>query len=157
MPKEIVTRDGSITFYSDLYRETYHSQTGAWEEAIRKFGVITDTGCVTEDIEEAIPHLDGAALESNHDVEMLVKGPYPWYLKKRIMGQFGHLSNIVSAQLVESKSSKSMKTIFLSHLSQNNNTPDLAMNTYRAILKDKAKDIQLNMTYREKATGLIKI
>lgn len=70
-------------------------------------------------------------LESNHDLRMLETGPYPYYLKRRIMGDFGHLSNENAGRLLNCILSGKMKHILLGHLSQENNMPELAYETVR--------------------------
>jgi phosphoribosyl 1,2-cyclic phosphodiesterase len=89
---------------------------------------LTDCGYVTKACEQAV---DGAAvliLEANHDEEMLRQGPYPMYLKQRILGQKGHLSNR-TAGLLLNKVSLPPREVFLAHLSETNNTPGTARKT----------------------------
>lgn len=77
-------------------------------------------------------------IESNHDVEMLKNGSYPAYLKKRILSSRGHLSNTVAAGLISFLiASKQVGIIYLGHLSQNNNKPELALNTVLNALKER--------------------
>ena len=91
-------------------------------------GVLTDTGYVTPEAREVLPGVDLAVLETNHDVEAVRSGPYPYYLKRRILGSEGHLCNedaaAFAAQLVESGAGE----LILAHLSEENNTPSMARN-----------------------------
>jgi phosphoribosyl 1,2-cyclic phosphodiesterase len=99
---------------------------------IGNFGIFTDTGKVTRQISDALPNLKAVLLESNHDIDMLISGPYPPYLKSRILSDTGHLSNIHASQLVAEKG-KSLSRVFLGHLSAVNNTPELARKTFESL------------------------
>jgi phosphoribosyl 1,2-cyclic phosphodiesterase len=87
----------------------------------------TDTGCVTEEIREALLGADTVLLESNHDEEMLRYGPYPFYLKRRILSDRGHLSNAACALFARELAESGTRQIILGHLSRENNTPAKAM------------------------------
>lgn len=87
----------------------------------------TDTGCVTEEMRAALLGADTVLLESNHDEEMLRYGPYPFYLKRRILSDRGHLSNADCAALARELAEKGTRQIILAHLSRENNTPDKAL------------------------------
>jgi len=76
-------------------------------------------------------------LESNYDPEMLANGSYPEWLKERIAGPEGHISNFEAAELLNVAASKRMKWACLGHLSEENNTPKLALETHRKILGDR--------------------
>jgi len=96
-------------------------------------GIFTDLGHCFEGIDKWLSKLDGLYLESNYDPEMLSNGPYPVWLKQRIQGLGGHISNGEAAQLV-SESASGLKLLILSHLSEHNNRPELALATAREIL-----------------------
>ena len=91
-----------------------------------RIGYATDIGYVSPEIEEALTGCDAVILESNHDYDMLMTGPYPYDLKKRIASRRGHLSNPDSAALAARLCAKGTKKLMLAHLSQENNAPDLA-------------------------------
>ena len=91
-----------------------------------RIGYATDIGYVTPEIEEGLSGCDAVILESNHDYDMLMTGPYPYDLKKRIASRRGHLSNPDSAALAARLCAKGTKKLMLAHLSQENNAPDLA-------------------------------
>ena len=89
-------------------------------------GVLTDTGCVTPEAEQALQGVDLLVLESNHDEDWLLSGPYPYYLKQRILGNRGHLSNDAAAALAQRMASAGTRQFVLAHLSRENNTPERA-------------------------------
>ena len=93
----------------------------------RRMSIVTDTGCMTDDARGAISRSNLAVVESNHDVAMLRNGPYPYILQKRILSDTGHLSNAVCAGALPSFVEAGLTRIILGHLSQENNTPALAM------------------------------
>ena len=97
----------------------------------KKASICTDLGCYTDYTVECLKNSDLLLLESNHDVNMLQVGRYPYPLKKRILGDHGHLSNAMSGQLLSRVLNDHMKGIFLGHLSQENNLPELAFETVR--------------------------
>jgi phosphoribosyl 1,2-cyclic phosphodiesterase len=92
-----------------------------------RLGYATDMGEVTDTVVE---HLSGShilAVEANHDVDMTRHGPYPWHLKKRILGDRGHLSNEGTAELLSRVTGSETRQVVLTHLSETNNTPELAL------------------------------
>ena len=94
----------------------------------------TDLGHVPQEVLEAVIGADLAVIESNHDVELLKKGPYPQYLKRRILAKHGHLSNFDSGTLASKLLQSGTKRIVLAHLSKENNTPRLAYETVGSAL-----------------------
>jgi len=94
--------------------------------------VATDMGCYDDYITEHLKDLSGLVLEANHDVNMLQAGPYPWPLKQRILGQYGHLSNEHAGRLLCDILNDHMEAILLGHLSKENNYEALAMATVAA-------------------------
>lgn len=97
---------------------------------------LTDVGFITEEIKENVAGADTLVLEANHDEEMLKKGTYPYALKQRILGTRGHLSNNAAGWLL-AQMERLPGEVFLAHLSQENNTPQLALNTVRGMLDAK--------------------
>ena len=89
-------------------------------------GLATDIGYVNEDIRRGLTGCESVILESNHDVEMLMYGPYPYDLKLRIRGKRGHLSNRDCADFAAELAGQGTKNFLLAHLSEENNEPDLA-------------------------------
>jgi len=96
-----------------------------------RIGVLTDLGHVFDELGPAVESLDGVLLESNYDPEMLETGDYPLSLQRRIRGPSGHLSNLESAHVLRSHGRKRLQWACLAHLSQNNNTPRIALDTHR--------------------------
>lgn len=91
-----------------------------------RLGVLTDTGSITAHIEKTLSGCDALVLECNHDLDMLMNGPYPASLKKRVAGKFGHLDNFTAASLLAGIDCSRLKHILAAHLSQRNNLPALA-------------------------------
>lgn len=103
------------------------------EAAQRRLGIFTDLGNPFEGLASLMGELDAAYLESNYDPDMLASGPYPPHLKQRIVGEHGHISNLECAQLVRDHASPRLQWVALSHLSEANNTPELALRTHRQV------------------------
>lgn len=97
-----------------------------------RLGIFTDLGHVYDDLRSSLASLDAVLVESNYDPEMLQNGSYPHYLKRRITGPHGHLSNIESAELVARYGDR-LRWACLGHLSGENNTPEIALHTHRSI------------------------
>ncbi len=129
--------------------------------ANKKIGHATDMGYVSDEIESCLKDLDLLIIESNHDLEMLMSGSYPWPLKNRIRGEKGHLSNDDTADLLPKIIGDNFPRILLAHLSKDNNIPTLAYITAKNNLEDKGfiidKDLQLDFTYRHKPTELFNV
>ena len=123
--------------------------------------VATDIGELTPGIYNNIKYSSVVLLEANHDVEMLKNGSYPDWLKRRILSNKGHLSNDATAETVaklakdrESKVSK----ILLGHISENNNTEQLAFDTVNAVLKNcENAEIELYLTHQDKRSEVFEI
>jgi phosphoribosyl 1,2-cyclic phosphodiesterase len=93
-----------------------------------KIGLVTDLGYVTDSIKFHLRGVHLLFLESNHDLEMLKVGPYPWSVKQRVMGRKGHLSNDVVCEFIRSDLDSSVDTLVLGHLSEHNNHPEIVRN-----------------------------
>ncbi len=104
-----------------------------------RVSVITDAGHVCKNIVSHISQADFLFIESNHDPEMLKHGPYPEYLKYWIAGDGGHLSNKQTGLAVLEHGSGKLKNIVLSHLSESNNTPELALQTFNSLIGRKTR------------------
>lgn len=123
------------------------------------FLVITDVGHVTETIQNEVSSANYIVLESNHDVSMLMDGPYPAYLKGRIRSGRGHLSNADSAKLIAEYASPALEHVWLCHLSEENNHPELARKTYETVLREHGLvagvDFKLDVLKRKQASELV--
>lgn len=90
-----------------------------------RIGFATDLGIVTRLVTEKLKNCRMLVIEANHDEEMLMNGPYPWHLKQRIKSRHGHISNTESMQLLEDLLHERLEGVFLAHLSEANNDPQL--------------------------------
>ncbi len=125
------------------------------EAGPKRLGIMTDLGHVFQGLTRLVSSLDAVFLESNYDPEMLANGPYPSYLKQRIRGPRGHLSNFESAELLRrAAEGKRLKWACLAHLSEQNNHPDLALKTHRAVLSEC---ISLYTADRYRASGVFTV
>lgn len=111
---------------------------------------ITDTGYINNRYFEKLQNHNLYIMESNHDIEMLMNGKYPFHLKQRILGNKGHLSNEDSAYYLSEFIGSNTKSIVLAHLSDDNNTYDKAMDTVNRVLKSKHKKIKNIMIAKQK-------
>jgi phosphoribosyl 1,2-cyclic phosphodiesterase len=91
-----------------------------------RLGIATDLGFMPRNVRDHLRGCDGLILESNHDLEMLRTGPYPWVVKQRVMSRVGHLSNEALAEFLASDYDGGAAFLILAHLSEQNNHPDLA-------------------------------
>ncbi len=91
-----------------------------------KIGVVTDLGYVTGLVQQRVQGCHCLIFESNHDLEMLKVGPYPWHVKQRVMGRQGHLSNLSTAEFLTENLDRSVQVLVLAHLSETNNHPEIA-------------------------------
>ena len=103
-----------------------------------KISVVSDLGIISQELLDAMQGSDIMAIEANHDPEMLRTGPYTEMLKRRIRSEHGHLSNEQSAEAIYVSASDNTR-IVLTHLSEKNNTPDIAMETVKAYLSNRNK------------------
>ncbi len=108
------------------------------EAGKKRLGILTDLGHVFKDLVSIVATLDAVFLESNYDPEMLAHGPYPAYLKQRIKGPRGHISNSEAAEvLLHASLSNRLQWACLAHLSEQNNHPDVALKTHRKVVAEK--------------------
>ncbi|HXB63097.1 MAG TPA: MBL fold metallo-hydrolase [Acidobacteriaceae bacterium] len=91
-----------------------------------RIGIATDLGYVSANVKQALKRCDVVMLESNHDLEMLRDGPYPWSVKQRVMSRVGHLSNDAASEFLEKEYDGGAAYVVLAHLSESNNLPSLA-------------------------------
>ncbi len=117
-------------------------------------GVFTDLGKANNSVKKVINNASCLVLETNHDIDMLLKGFYPYPIKQRILSEKGHLSNIDAALLIEKHSSNKLKTVFGAHLSKNNNSEDIVRETFDKLVNKKINSI---MTKRNDMTELVNI
>lgn len=123
----------------------------------RSIGIATDLGYVTESIRWHLRQTDFLLLESNHDIEMLKVGPYPWSVKQRVMGRMGHLSNEVASQFIRDDLSERTQTLVLGHLSEQNNYPDLVRLTASQALERRGIGTQLVVAEPRSASSVFEL
>lgn len=102
-----------------------------------KVGIATDLGIVTRLVSDCLLGCRALVVETNHDEEMLRDGPYPWALKQRVKSNHGHLSNRAGSHLLSHLLWDGLETVFLGHLSETNNRPELALSEVQQILGDQ--------------------
>ncbi|HEY4391718.1 MAG TPA: MBL fold metallo-hydrolase [Paenibacillus sp.] len=122
-----------------------------------KLSVCTDLGYASDKVKMSIADSDVIVLEANHDIEMLRMGRYPWNIKRRILGDMGHLSNEATGELMSEILSGRIKRIYLAHLSREHNIPDLARMSVRGAMEDRGcfyKDSEFKLcdTYFDRPT-----
>ncbi|UCG68893.1 MAG: MBL fold metallo-hydrolase [Thermoplasmata archaeon] len=122
----------------------------------KKITIATDLGTLTPAFLEYTYNSDLIILESNYDRKMLLEGYYPQFLKERILSDFGHLSNNAAAKTLRQVIGSSTRYVLLAHLSQNNNTPDLAITAANTQLKD-FEGVSVGLTYPHRCSEIIKI
>lgn len=120
-----------------------------------RVGYLTDTGYIVEETGRRLLGADLLVLESNHDLEMLREGPYPYPLKQRILGDQGHLSNDTAASFAAASVQAGTRTVLLAHLSKDNNTPEIALRTVSAALA--GLDVTLAAAPRDEMSGVFRL
>jgi phosphoribosyl 1,2-cyclic phosphodiesterase len=115
-----------------------------------RLGIFTDLGHVFDELKDALATVDAALVESNYDPDMLRRGPYPRYIKSRITGPQGHLSNLESAELIARYGTR-LRWACLGHLSGENNTPETALRTHQAF----NETLTHHLAGRHGASGLL--
>ena len=119
--------------------------------------LITDAGVVTDQMKSYISQARHLIIEANHDIEMVMGGPYPKFLKDRILSETGHLSNRDCAIAVAENMSEHLQHVWLCHLSEENNHPELARKTVETVLRSygivAGADFQLEVLKRTTPAG----
>lgn len=118
---------------------------------------ITDTGYINKKYLEKIKNKSAYILESNHDEEMLMDGPYPYYLKQRVISDYGHLSNKTTAKYLSTIVGDKTKYIILAHLSEINNTKEIAYNETEKRMIEISYNGKILIAEQEKSTDLIEV
>lgn len=152
----------------DVEITSFHSSHDAIEpvgftftDGKKAIGIATDIGIITNEIADALKNCRAVLLEANHDVDMLMRGSYPYYLKKRILSELGHLSNEDSGRFCCELIKNGTEKIILGHLSQQNNTPLTALGTVSDITGSvdikRGKDFLLYVARRDTISESIEI
>lgn len=160
-----ILETGAALELGDLHIETFPVSHDAAEpiglrieQDEEALGLVTDLGYVSKRIVDQISGVDTLILETNHDVEMLRMGPYPWNVKRRIFSDVGHLSNEDAGEALVDILNSDGENVYLAHLSRENNLIELAELTVKSILQDAGinvgKEVHLHETYPDRPTPL---
>ena len=127
-----------------------------------RVAVCTDLGVYNDYTVECLKGMDALLLEANHDINMLQVGPYPYYLKQRILGEKGHLSNENAGRLLSRVLCDRTKAVVLGHLSKENNLPELAYEAVRMEITMgdcpyRAEDFQMMVAKRSQPSEVIEL
>ncbi len=159
IPKEqfITVKEGESFYINDVSvtpfassHDTPSSLGFTFTTSFSKVSILTDTGLVTEEMFSYLKGSEGVIIESNHDEEMLKNGPYPYFLKARIKSEKGHLSNLDCAKVCRELLLSGTKNFLLAHLSEHNNTEDLAFNSTFNTLREL--NFPFNLKIAKKST-----
>jgi len=160
IPEPLIFRSGAAITIGPVTVETIPTPHDGADGVVfvvddgrRRLGVMTDLGHVFDGLADAVASLDAVLLESNHDLAMLENGPYPRFLKRRIRGPGGHISNDEAAELVGAAGGR-LRWACLAHLSEENNAPDVALATWREIL---GPDLPLHVASRYEPTAILEL
>ncbi len=125
------------------------------------FCIITDSGCVTDEMKTYISRANYLVIEANHDEEMVANGPYPQFLKGRILSDTGHLSNRSCGLALVENMTEQLRYVWLCHLSEENNHPELARKTVESVLRDfgiiVGVDLKMEVLKRNTPTGIFEL
>lgn len=161
----VIMQTGEAKDFGDLRIESVGISHDAAEpvaytfhEGETKLSVATDLGYMSDKVRDAIMDSDVLVLESNHDIEMLRMGRYPWNIKRRILGDEGHLSNEAAGEALCDVMTGNTRRAYLAHLSREHNQMDLARMTVQNVMDDrghfyKESEFKLCDTYYDKPTA----
>ena len=131
------------------------------DDGKHKLVVATDLGVITKGVFDHLIDADAIILESNHDKEMLINGPYPYFLKTRISSSKGHLANDIAAKLLRRVICRKTQAVVLAHLSEKNNTPNIAYETTYIELNScglkPTKDFELEVATQSEVSRVISL
>ena len=162
--QRVILNTGDGVKFGGLVVESYAISHDAAEpvgycftEGDAKLSLATDLGYVSDKVRQRIEDSDVLVLESNHDIDMLRVGRYPWNIKRRILGDSGHLSNIAAGEALSVLLTDRLQRVYLAHLSLDHNLMDLAKLTVNTILEDngifyKRDEFELRDTHHDRAT-----
>lgn len=155
--KNIILNDFNITMFKTSH-DTLDANGFIFKSNGKSIVYVTDTGYINIRNHKLLSNHNLYIFESNHDVEMLMNGRYPYHIKQRILGDKGHLSNKDSALYLSKFVGMNTKCIILAHLSKDNNTEELALSTLKESLKNSNKEIKdIIIAEQDKRTELIEV
>ena len=138
--KEVDIKGVKVTPFA-ISHDAANPMAYTFREDNHKIGIATDLGTYNDYVVKHLKGSEALLVEANHDVNMLQVGPYPYVLKQRILGNKGHLSNLLSANLLCDLLDENVKHVVLGHLSKENNFPDLAFETVKCELTQRGFDV----------------
>lgn len=162
--QRVIMESGEDLSFGSLQMQSYPISHDAaepvgycFQEDGEKLSLATDLGYVSDKVRRQIIDSDVLVLESNHDTEMLRMGRYPWNIKRRILSDVGHLSNVAAGEALIELMTDRTKRVYLAHLSLDHNQMDLAMLTVHSILENhgifyKQEEFPLRHTYHDRPT-----
>lgn len=154
---EINLNDFNVTMFK-ISHDTEDANGFIFESNGKSVVYVTDTGYLNIRNHKLLTNRNMYVFESNHDVEMLMNGHYPYHIKQRILGDKGHLSNKDSAYYLSKFVGNNTKCVILAHLSKDNNTKKLALETLQDCLKKCNKDVEkILIAEQDKRTELIEV
>lgn len=137
-----IFRPGAAFTIGDLHLQPFAISHDAGDPAgfiiqngASRLAVCTDLGTVTHLVKTKLQGCHGLVIEANHDLDMLLNGPYPWHLKQRIKGRHGHLSNVETCTLLQEVYHPELRAVVFAHLSETNNHPEVASRCFRELCK----------------------
>jgi len=158
---------GKIFTIGDIYINPFASSHDAvessnfiiWqaENSDAKLGIATDCGYLTRLMKERLQNCTTLILESNHDEIKLLEGPYPWHLKQRVKSRQGHLSNRQAVSVISQVIHPGLKKLILAHLSEQNNTPELAESEMKRYLSMVNHELDLYIASQHTKINLLDI
>ncbi|WP_173471845.1 MBL fold metallo-hydrolase [Eubacterium ruminantium] len=158
---EFSIKDLTVTPRS-IWHDAYEPVCFSFTDGKNKVSVATDLGNYNDYLVNTLSDSDVLLIESNHDIRMLEAGPYPYDLKRRILGEKGHLSNETAGKFIKNLLNDHIKTVILGHLSSENNFPELAFETVKNELKgnsftDDVRDFDLHTAFRDRNDRLYEL
>ncbi len=121
-----------------------------------RIGIATDLGCPSAEVKQKLRGCRALVVESNHDLDLLMNGTRPLSLKERIQGEFGHLSNEMAAELLSAVASEHLTDVFLAHLSEECNRPDIArLMAEQAVRRAGFGQVSIRLTYADRVSDLV--
>ncbi|MCE9612680.1 MAG: MBL fold metallo-hydrolase [Lentisphaerae bacterium] len=127
-------------------------------DAMTRVAVVTDIGMATSLVRERLKGCQTVVIESNHDEEMLRNSKRPWSLKQRILGRQGHLSNAQACELVAEVAGPQLRTVFLAHLSDDCNRPEMALGSMRRALERAGHpEVAIKLTYTDRVSDVVEL
>src|SRR5688572_6128470 len=119
--------------------------------------ILSDIGFLPESVRNRLRNCDLLVIESNHDLEMLRTGPYPWSLKQRVMSNYGHLSNEALAYFLNEHVDGLQRKIMLTHLSRQNNHPQIAYISATRAVEKKCRDAEIMISMQDEISDIVEM